>query len=65
MKLFFLSIGLVFIMEGLPYFISPEKMKFFLSQIINLPENHLRTIGFASMVTGLGICYLASLLLQS
>lgn len=64
MKLFLLSLGLVFVIEGIPYFLSPEKMKGFLSQVLQLPDTHLRTLGIVSIITGMAICYVTSLFLQ-
>ncbi len=59
MKLFVLVIGLVMIIEGLPYFAFPEKMKIFLAQIQEMPSEGLRWMGFFLMCMGLLLCYLA------
>ncbi len=59
MKLFMLVIGLVMVIEGLPYFAFPEKMKVFLAQVQEMPEETLRWSGFFLMCLGLLLCYLA------
>ncbi len=51
-------IGLVFILEGLPYFAFPHRIKTWLSQIIQAPEVNLRALGFAAMAFGLVLVYL-------
>ncbi len=59
MKFFMTVIGLLLIMEGLPYFTFPENMQAFLKQIGEMPPNHLRWVGFVSTLVGMGICYIA------
>ncbi|NPA95602.1 MAG: DUF2065 domain-containing protein [Thermodesulfobacteria bacterium] len=59
MKLFVTVIGLIMVVEGLPYFAFPEKMKAFLAQIQEMPPESLRWLGFFLMCTGLLLCYLA------
>jgi hypothetical protein len=41
------------IVEGLPYFAFPEKMKFWVQKIYEIPDNTLRRFGFVLMLTGL------------
>jgi len=53
-------LGLVLIIEGFPYFVFPEKLKRFLSQIPNLPDRYLRGFGLCAMLTGLLLLYIAS-----
>ncbi|MFC1816059.1 DUF2065 domain-containing protein [Thermodesulfobacteriota bacterium] len=56
---FFLSvIGMVMIVEGLPYFAFPEKMKIWMQQVFEMPGGTLRKFGFVLMVTGLLLVYL-------
>ena len=51
---FLLSVlGVVLIVEGIPWFLSPVKTKEFLSQVHNLPDSKLRIFGFVAMVAGL------------
>jgi len=59
MKFFFCVIGMVMIVEGLPYFASPGKMKEMVQMIIGLDDTNLRKFGFALMVAGLCIIYFA------
>ena len=58
MKLFICLLGLVLIVEGLPYFAFPSKMKEWISNVQKIPDSHLRIIGFLSMIIGLLIVYL-------
>ena len=58
MKLFFCLIGLVLIVEGLPYFAFPDKMKNWMKLIQEIPDTHLRIIGFVAMCIGLVIVYI-------
>ncbi|MFH1155903.1 MAG: DUF2065 domain-containing protein [Pseudomonadota bacterium] len=61
---FFLSVmGMVLIVEGLPYFVFPDRMKAMLHFMLNLPDETLRRIGGAMMVLGLGLAYIGSHLL--
>jgi uncharacterized protein YjeT (DUF2065 family) len=58
MKLLLCLVGLVFIVEGLPYFAFPGKMKEWMSAIQEVPDIYLRIIGLAAMCMGLLIAYL-------
>jgi len=58
MRLLFCLLGLVLIIEGLPYLAFPDKMKRWLSQIQQVPDNQLRVIGFIAMCCGLLLTYL-------
>jgi len=57
-KLLFCLLGLVLIVEGLPYFVFPGKMKNWMLIIQEVPNSHLRAIGFIAMGLGLLITYL-------
>jgi hypothetical protein len=57
MKFFLCVLGMVFILEGLPYFISPEKLKKYLFKITAVPDATLRFLGLASMIAGLILLY--------
>ena len=51
---FLLSVfGVVLIVEGVPWFLSPEKTKKMIAQIHRLPDSKLRLFGLTSMVVGL------------
>lgn len=57
MKLLFLLIGLIFILEGLPYVAAPESMREWLKKLSELPPQQLRAFGLVAMTVGLIICY--------
>lgn len=59
MKFFFCVMGMVMIVEGLPYFISPNKMRQMVTMILQMPEGTLRRFGFFMMLAGLVVIYLA------
>jgi uncharacterized protein YjeT (DUF2065 family) len=58
MRLLVCLVGLVLIVEGLPYLAFPDKMKRWLSQIQRLSDNQLRVIGFIAMCCGLLLTYI-------
>lgn len=53
-------IGVVLIIEGIPYFGFPGFMKNWGEILNEIPEKTLRIIGLASMITGLVLLYLAN-----
>ena len=56
---YFLSVlGLVLIIEGLPYFAFPAKVKEWAISLQELPEKTLRIMGFISITAGLLLIYL-------
>ncbi len=57
MKLLFCLLGLVLIIEGLPYFAFPHKMKKWMLVMQEVPDSHLRLMGFIAMAAGLLIAY--------
>lgn len=57
MKFFLCVIGMVMIVEGLPYFAFPEKMKHWIQKINEIPNDGLRRFGFMLMLIGLGCVY--------
>ena len=59
MKFFICVIGMVMIVEGLPYFAFPEKMRQVVARIMGLDDLALRRMGFFMMLAGLGLVYLA------
>jgi len=48
---------MVMIIEGAPYFLSPGKMKFWVQQILEIPEKTLRRFGMVLMTIGLLLVY--------
>lgn len=57
MKLLFCLLGLVLVIEGLPYFAFPEKMKHWMGKIREVPDVQLRIMGFFAMCAGLVLVY--------
>ncbi len=57
MKFFLSVLGMVMIVEGLPYFAAPDKMKGWIRQVAELPDDALRRLGLAAMVFGLILLY--------
>ncbi len=58
MKFFLCVMGMVIIIEGLPYFAFPEKLKSMIKKIIDTPNSTLRKTGLFLMLTGLFLVYL-------
>jgi uncharacterized protein YjeT (DUF2065 family) len=58
MKFFLCVIGMVMVVEGFPYFAFPEKMKFVIQKVIEMPEKALQKFGFVLMLMGLCLVYL-------
>ena len=61
MKFFLCVIGMVMIIEGIPYFGFPENMKQMMNKILTLPDDILRKFGLALMVVGLVLVYLGKM----
>jgi uncharacterized protein YjeT (DUF2065 family) len=57
MKFFLCVLGMVMIVEGLPYFAAPDKMKKWVQMVLTTPESALRRLGLVLMVLGLGLVY--------
>ena len=58
MDYFLCVLGMVMVVEGLPYFAFPDKMKTWVKQILEMPESSLRKLGFVLMFTGIFLVYL-------
>ncbi len=58
MKFFLCVIGMVMIIEGLPYFAFPEKIKIWLEQMMETKPVVLRVFGLVLMTLGLCLVYL-------
>ncbi len=58
MDYFLTVLGLVFVLEGLPYFAAPDKLKLYLAKIQILPDNTLRFFGLIAIAVGLFLVYL-------
>lgn len=53
METFITIIGVVMILEGVPYFAMPDHVKIVAEKLITLESRTLRLIGFALMIGGL------------
>jgi uncharacterized protein YjeT (DUF2065 family) len=49
---------MVMIVEGLPYFAFPERMRAWLLKILETPDHKLRRVGMAMMAAGLVLVYI-------
>ena len=58
MDFFLCVLGMVMIFEGVPYFLSPVRMKIWIRQMLAIPEGTLRGFGLALMAVGLFLVYL-------
>ena len=58
MKFFLCVMGMVMIVEGLPYFAFPENMKSMIQKFLEMPDSSLRKFGLVLMLAGLGLVYL-------
>lgn len=58
MEYFVCVIGMVMIVEGLPYFASPSKMKEWIGRLAEMADAPLRVMGFVLMMIGLVLVYL-------
>lgn len=58
MKFFLCVLGMVMVIEGFPYFAFPDKMKYWLEKILEIPDSALRKFGFVLMLAGLGLVYM-------
>jgi len=54
---FLCVMGMVFILEGLPYLVFPEKLKPYLIKISTLSDFTLRVIGISTIIFGLILLY--------
>ena len=59
MELLITLVGLVFILEGLPYVASPEAMQRWLKQLLEMQPAQLRFMGLISMGFGFLLCYIS------
>ena len=60
LKFFLCVIGMVLVLEGLPYFAFPEKLKSLYLKIQEVSDTNLRMLGFLAMVVGLLLVYLGT-----
>lgn len=55
-------LGVILILEGLPYFAFPSRVKEWALMMQDLPGKSLRVMGLVSMAMGLALLYLARFL---
>ncbi len=58
MKILVTLIGLVLVLEGLPYLAFPEAMQKWLKQLTKTPPRQLRVMGLLAVGIGLLICFI-------
>jgi uncharacterized protein YjeT (DUF2065 family) len=58
MKYFLAVMGMVMIVEGLPYFAFPDKMKQVMRQVLEIEDGALRKFGLVLMGIGLLVVFL-------
>lgn len=58
MKLFILLIGLILVLEGLPYAAAPEAMQEWLKKLSDMDPKELRKMGVIALIAGLTICFI-------
>jgi uncharacterized protein YjeT (DUF2065 family) len=58
MDYFLCVIGMVMIVEGIPYFAAPKKMKVWMAKIMEMAPASLRQFGLVMMALGLLLVYL-------
>lgn len=58
MKLLVTLVGLILVLEGLPYAAFPEPMQRWLGQMAIMPPRVLRVVGLLAIGAGLLLCYL-------
>jgi len=52
-------LGMVLVLEGLPYFAFPGTFKTWVGRMLQMPDSRLRIYGLVSMIIGLFLVYLA------
>lgn len=57
MQFFLCVLGMVMVVEGLPYFAFPEQMKLVIEKVLEMPDSTLRKFGFVLMLTGIALVY--------
>jgi uncharacterized protein YjeT (DUF2065 family) len=58
MDFFLCVLGMVMIVEGIPYFAFPDKMKVWVRKVIEMPDLQLRRTGLVLMGIGLFLVYM-------
>jgi len=58
MDYFICVIGMVMIVEGLPYFAFPDRMKVWVKKVLEMPDASLRRFGMVLMILGMWLVYM-------
>ena len=58
MNFFLCVLGMVMIVEGLPYFAFPVKMKLVLEKVLEMQDKSLQKLGLVLMLAGILLVYL-------
>jgi uncharacterized protein YjeT (DUF2065 family) len=58
MDYFLCVIGMVMIIEGVPYFAAPDRMKQWMAKIMEMAPESLRRFGLVMMVAGLCLVFI-------
>jgi uncharacterized protein YjeT (DUF2065 family) len=58
MNFFLCVLGMVMIVEGIPYFAFPDKMKIWVRKVLEMPDLQLRRTGLVLMGLGLFLVYI-------
>ena len=61
MKYFLCVLGMVFVIEGLPYFTFPSQIKTYLRRLTEVPDTTLRILGAVAVTLGLFLVYFGTL----
>jgi len=61
MKYFLCVLGMVFVIEGLPYFTFPSQIKTYLRRLTEVPDTTLRILGAVAVTLGLLLVYFGTL----
>ena len=62
-SLFLTALGIALVLEGLPYFLSPETVKKMAALLPQLPNSSLRLFGLLGMAAGVALVALSRLFL--
>ncbi len=63
MEFFLCVTGMVMIVEGLPYFLAPDKMKNMIKMLLELPDKSIRGFGGFIMFVGVIVVYIGKCLI--
>ncbi len=58
MDYFLCVIGMVMVVEGVPYFAAPDRMKAWMAKLMEIAPETLRRFGLALMLMGLLLVYI-------